>query len=103
MIDGSDCADDNYDDISEMREVARRASCELWMSARTFKAAPAQQAGHLPSPLNRDEDRLSGVVVREPEGDRVRLRLLKDHDNKDLSALYLDLDPQTMLLIERSG
>jgi hypothetical protein len=101
MIDGFDFADDHYDEISEMREVARRASCELWMSARTFKAAPAQQAGHLPWPLNRYEDLLSVVVGLEPEGNRVRLRLLKDHDNKDLSALYLDLDPQTMLLIER--
>jgi len=101
MIDGFDFAGDHYDEISEMREVARRANCELWMTARTFKAAPAQQPGHLPWPLNRYEDLLSVVVSLDPEGDRVRLRLLKDHDNKDLSALYLDLDPQTMLLIER--
>lgn len=101
IIDGFDFSDDHYDEISEMREVARRASCELWMSARTFKAAPASQPDQLPWPLPRYSDLLSVVVGLEPEGDRVRLRLLKDHDNKDLSALYLDLDPQTMLLTER--
>ncbi len=41
------------------------------------------------------------MVGLDAEGDRIRLRLVKDHDNADLHDLYLDLDPRTMLVVER--
>ena len=31
-------------------------------------------------------------------GDAIRIRLVKDHDNKDLAELTLDLDPRTYLI-----
>lgn len=101
VIDGFDFAGDHYDDIASMREIVRKLDCELWMSARTYKSAPPPQPGGLPWPLPRYADLVSVVVSLDPAGDRIRLRLLKDHDNPDLSDLYLDLDPQTMLLTER--
>lgn len=101
LIDGFEFSGDHYDDISMMRDTARKLGCEMWMSARTFRNAPAPQPGELPSPLARYADLLSVVVSLDPEGDRIRLRIVKDHDSRDLSDLYLDLDPQTMLLIER--
>ena len=101
VIDGFDFGGDHYDEVSEMRQIVRRIHCELWMSARPSPNAPVPQSGQLPHPLFRYADLLSVVVSLEPVGDRVRLDLVKDHDNQDLSDLYLDLDPQTMLLIER--
>ena len=41
-------------------------------------------------------DQLSVIVLLQPEGDGVRLRLLKEHDTEDLSDLHLRLDPSTM-------
>ena len=35
-----------------------------------------------------------------PEGETVRLQLLKDHDNTDLSELNLRLDPATMRVVD---
>ena len=101
LIDGFEFGGDHYDEISEMREIARRAGAELWMSARTHRDAPPPQPGSLPSPLARYNDLLSVVVTLQSVGDKVRLRLQKDHGNQNLSDLYLDLDPQTMLIVER--
>ena len=101
VIDGFDFGSDHYDDVSQIRDIARRIGSELWMAARTYKNAPQPQGTSLPWPLARYADLANVVVSLDPIGDRVRLRLVKDHDNADLSDLYLDLDPQTMLLIER--
>lgn len=101
LIDGFDLGGDHYDEVNEMRDIARKTGAELWMSARTHRDSPPPQAGSLPSPLARYADLLSVVVSLESVGDTVRLRLLKDHANPDLADLYLDLDPQTMLLVER--
>lgn len=101
VIDGFEFGGDHYDDLSEIRDVARRLNAELWMSARTHRDAAAPQPGSLPSPLARYTDLLSVVVSLEPVGDRVRLRLEKDHASTNLAELYLDLDPQTLLVTER--
>lgn len=101
LIDGFEFAGDHYDEVAAMRDTARSVGCEMWMSARTFRNVPPPKPGELPSPLARYADLLSVVVSLDPEGDRIRLRLVKDHDSSDLSDLYLDLDPQTMLVIER--
>ena len=73
------------------------------------RSAPAKVGGRvapvsfssLPSPLARYNDLLSVIVTLQSVGDKVRLRLQKDHGNQNLSDLYLDLDPQTMLIVER--
>jgi hypothetical protein len=40
------------------------------------------------------------VAFLQPERDVVRLRLVKDHDSKDLTDLHLRLDPHTMRVID---
>ena len=45
---------------------------------------------------------ISVVLALEPAGDEreaVALRALKDHENPDVSALHVALDPKTLLLI----
>jgi hypothetical protein len=44
------------------------------------------------------EDLVSVILALEPGDDAVRLRALKDHDNRDLAALHVALDPRTLLL-----
>src|SRR5262249_7338596 len=71
---------------------------ELWLSSNT-EGMPATP-GALPAPLDRFADMLHVVVFLAPERDVVRLRLLKDHDNKDLADLHLRLDPHSMRIID---
>ena len=101
VIDGFPFAGDHYDEIAEMRAIAGRQGSELWMTAQTHREAPPPRPGGLPWPLARYQDLLSVVVGLDAEGDRIRLRLVKDHDNENIRDLYLDLDPRTMLVVER--
>ena len=39
------------------------------------------------------------ILALEPGDDVVRLRALKDHDNRDVSDLHVSLDPRTLLLV----
>ena len=38
------------------------------------------------------------ILVLEPGAESVALRALKDHDNPDLTALHVALDPKSLLL-----
>jgi hypothetical protein len=44
------------------------------------------------------QDLLAVILALEPTDDSVRLRALKDHDNKNLSDLHVALDPKSLLL-----
>jgi hypothetical protein len=101
VVDGHDFRPEQRGEVEAMREIARRAGCELWMSVRTHRDGPVTKPGELPTPLGPYAEILSVVVGLESVGDTVRIRLLKDHDSPALADLYLDLDPRTMLIVER--
>ena len=39
------------------------------------------------------------ILTLEPQAGSVALRALKDHDNPDVAALRVALDPKTLLLV----
>lgn len=98
IIDGFDFAHATDEAIKELGALARERSVELWLSANA-DAIPAK-SGELPAPLDRVAAQLNVVVFLAPERDVVRLRLLKDHDSKDLADLHLRLDPHSMRIID---
>jgi hypothetical protein len=53
---------------------------------------------NLPGPLDAARDSFGVILALEPENDGVALRALKDHENPDVSALRVALDPRTLLL-----
>jgi|GEM_PF-14426 len=100
IIDGFDFVHATDDAIKELDELARARNVELWFSGGVDALAPDAAAGELPAPLATFAQYLDVVVYLQPERDVVRLRLLKDHDNKDLADLHLRLDPHTMRVID---
>jgi archaellum biogenesis ATPase FlaH len=98
IIDGFDFTNAAEDAIKQLGVLARERSVELWLSAMTHsRKAPTDGLGE---PLQRFEKHLAVVVYLEGEGEHVRLRLLKDHGNKDLADLHLRLDPHSMRVID---
>jgi hypothetical protein len=96
IIDGFDLLRASVDDIRELSHLAEELNVELWLSATTDAAGSTG----LPAPLDRVAAFVNVIVYLEPEGDVVRLRLLKDHDNTDLRALHLRLDLPTMRVVD---
>ncbi|HVY47659.1 MAG TPA: hypothetical protein VHB21_17340 [Minicystis sp.] len=98
IIDGFDFGHATEEAIKALGVLARERSVELWLSAQSHTRVAPKHG--LPEPLDRFEKQLQVVVFLEPEKDVVRLRLLKDHDNQDLTDLHLRLDPHSMRVID---
>jgi hypothetical protein len=97
IIDGFDFHHAGEEAFKALGELARERNVELWLSAHV--EAPGT-GGALPAPLDRYASLLNVVVFLAAERDVVRLRLLKDHDSKDLADLHLRLDSHTMRVID---
>ena len=95
-----DMADDslNPETIGAIKALAAELGAELWMTCQTFREGPAGEPGHLPPPADQVEDLVDLAFRLDSHDAKVRLHVLKDHQemlNKDTHIL---LDPQTMLL-----
>jgi archaellum biogenesis ATPase FlaH len=97
VIDHFDFQHASPDAIETLAKLAKDRNVELWLSVHSDEAP---KDGALPAPVDRFAEHLGVVVYLQPERDVVRLRLLKDHDAKDLADLHLRLDPHTMRVID---
>lgn len=85
------------EDILQIKDLAKRYDCEVWVSARARREDDVDERG-VPLKIARFEEYLSVLVALLPEHDHVRLQLIKDHDNAQVAALFLELDPKTLLV-----
>ena len=85
------------DDLLTLKDIAKTYDVELWVSGRARREDAVDDRG-VPTKVARFEEYLSVIVKLEPEGDSVRLQLIKDHDNADVASLFLELDPNTLLV-----
>jgi hypothetical protein len=86
------------EELEDVRALARELACEVWISV----ACADESISAIPASVQRVEDLIGVVLTLGPAGngqDVVTLRALKDHDNPDLSALHVALDPRTLLLV----
>ena len=95
VIDGLDPAARAPAEIQALRDVAKEKETEVWMSA----PLPAERSDGLPAALAAVEPIFSVILTLEPHATEVALRAIKDHENPDVSALHVGLDPRTLLLI----
>lgn len=105
VIDGFDFDHATPESVSALRELAKKANAELWFSAQTEGREvevklPGGKSMKVAAPLDRYFELVNVMVMLHPERDVVRLRLLKDHANPDVSDLHLRLDSHTMRIID---
>lgn len=99
MMDGYDFESATPEGLGELRAIARGLKAEFWMSAHTHRESKRDAVG-IPEPLVGVKDSFDVILAMAHDGKSVHLRLLKDHDNPDVSDLSLALDPTTMLLVK---
>ena len=95
VVDGLDVAEQTPAQIEEWAAAARDAQVEVWMAAN----APSEKIPDLPAAIRPLERSFRVILAMEPAGGSVALRALKDHDNPDVAALHVALDPKTLLLV----
>lgn len=84
-------------DVKDLVALAKQYDCELWISARARREDERDARG-IPAKIARFDEHLAVILNLEPEADHIRLHLVKDHDNKDVASLFLELDPRTLLV-----
>jgi len=94
IVEGFDFAGATPGELADFRALAQELGAEMWHSV----GSDEERISTLPSPVAPAADVISVIVALEPDGEHVALRALKDHDNTDLSALRVHLDPRTLLL-----
>lgn len=95
VVDGLDLAERTPAELQEWAAAAREAEVELWMAAN----APSERIAEVPAALRPLTGCFDVILAMEPAADAVALRALKDHDNPDVAALHVALDPKTLLLV----
>lgn len=86
------------DQVRELKELAVALKAEVWLSALTHREDQDLDSRGLPKRITRFEEYLSVIVRLTSVADHVKLQLVKDHDNPDVAALHIELDPSTLLL-----
>ena len=95
VLEALDCESLSGEEVADLKALASELAAEVWLSAASAEEGPAE----LPRWLTRLDDAIAVVLALEPRSDNVALRALKDHDNPDVSALHVALDPRTLLLV----
>lgn len=95
LLDAFDLDATAASEFAELRAFAQEIDAEIWLSV----ACPGECVPEPPAALARVADSISVVLALEPGAGGVSLRALKDHDNPDVSALHVALDPRTLLLV----
>ncbi len=95
IVDGADPKNTSASDVAELRALAKELGAEAWVGV----ASDAEKVEGMPAALEPASDHISVVLALQPGGDHVLLQALKDHDNPDVSALHVALDPKTLLLV----
>lgn len=85
------------DDLLALKDIAKKCNAEVWVSGRARREDEVDERG-VPTKVARFEEYIAVMVKLEPNGDHVRLQLIKDHDNQDVASLFLELDPKTLLV-----
>lgn len=88
----------NPETIGAIKALAAEAGAELWMTCRIFREGPKAEPGHLPPPADQLEDLVDLGFRLDAHDAKVRLHVLKDHQEMLDEDTHILLDPQTMLL-----
>ena len=95
ILEGVDVAALPEDELRDLKALAEELAAEVWLEAQASEEGPTA----VPPGVARFGELVSVVLALEPGQDTVGLRALKDHDNPDLEALHVALDPKTLLLV----
>ncbi len=98
VVDGFDFRKGSPSDIDDYRRFATEMGLQIWFSA-TLPQEEEVPPG-LPPLLERYAPAVDIVVVLRPQGNHLRLELVKDFDHGVSDDLALALDPKALLILE---
>ncbi|MGA1869016.1 MAG: hypothetical protein ACMUJM_10760 [bacterium] len=101
IVDGFNFDNASRSYIQAFKKIAEEFNLEIWFSARTHRENTIFDEHNIPEPYNIFQELVSVIVFLSPIKDAVFLKLLKDHNNPNVSNLHMKLDPQSLLVKPR--
>ena len=100
ILDGLDFDRNQRPVFEKIREVARRHSAHVWMSARMHRHKSDANERGIPYPISGMDDLFSTILMLEPEGKGLKLKVLKEKAGQNPVDSEFLLDPNTFLLLK---
>ena len=99
IIDGYDFVGSSREALIELRDVLNRLGLrQVWFSGVCHRDSKKQSACGVPAPCHEVDDLFNTVLMIKPEGDTMRLDVLKCDTQGIKAGTLLTLDPATMLI-----
>jgi hypothetical protein len=100
VVDGFDFTKASVEDLDSLKEFAAKLNLEIWFSATLKRENLGKAENGVPVELKDFIGSLEVVISLEPDGDHVKLTLVKDHDDQEVKDMHLMLEPNTLLIAE---
>lgn len=100
VIDGYDFTRVSAQDFSAFKKLAEDLGIEIWFSATLHRDSSYKNG--IPTLLSAVLEQIAILILLEPREDYIHLKLAKDHEVTPSEDLHLKLDPQILLIAEKS-
>jgi KaiC/GvpD/RAD55 family RecA-like ATPase len=98
IIDGYIFENASNHDFKSWKNLAIKKNVEIWFTATLHRENLQFDINGIPNPVSHIADLFAVIIMLDPSHDYIDLKLLKDHDSKDITKLRLKLDPKTLLI-----
>ncbi len=85
-------------EIEGVRKLAAEWKAEIWTSDVLHREDQELDERGVPATVARYDDDLDVIIHLRPEGERIRLEIVKEHQTDDVAQVRMELDPRTRLL-----
>ncbi|MHC1729006.1 MAG: hypothetical protein AB9866_23925 [Syntrophobacteraceae bacterium] len=101
VLDGLDFDVNQRQVFEKLGLIARKYSMPIWMSARMHRHISDVNERGVPYPINAMDELFGSIFMLEPDGEGLKLKILKEKENYNpVDSEYL-LDPHTFLLLKK--
>lgn len=85
--------------LAGFKARAKQLDAELWMSAQVHRSKTPEHPTAITFPCDQFRELIDVAVFLEPHGAHATVRILKDHENPDISDTHLELACDTLRLV----
>ncbi len=102
ILDGLDFERNDRTVFEGIHGLAGKYSVPIWLSATMHRHITDENERGVPHPAGTVDDLFSSILMLIPEGDSLRLKILKEKDKHNQVDSEFLLDPNTFLLLKKS-
>ena len=101
IVDGLEITQMYHENLEKLKGFAKKLELEMWISASLRREESVFDEEGMPYELKELTDDLDVIITLKYDDQNIRMDIVKDHDNENVSESHLTLDPKTLLIVEK--